>query len=68
MNVSNLSANAPKASIAPGIGSMREKIHGTSLGGEAGLRMGEMMALEWDDVEFSKMQLHVRRSDIGTAM
>ncbi len=33
------------------------------LGGEAGLRMGEMMALEWDDVEFSKMQLHVRRSD-----
>ena len=32
------------------------------LGGEAGLRMGEMIALEWDDVEFSKMQLHVRRS------
>ena len=33
------------------------------LGGEAGLRMGEMIALEWDDVEFAKMQLYVRRSD-----
>ena len=33
------------------------------LGGEAGLRMGEMIALEWDDVEFAKMQLHVNRSD-----
>ena len=33
------------------------------LGGEAGLRMGEMIALEWDNVEFHKMQLHVRRSD-----
>ncbi len=33
------------------------------LGGEAGLRMGEMIALEWDDVEFAKMQLHVNHSD-----
>jgi integrase len=33
------------------------------LGGEAGLRMGEMLALEWDDVEFLKTQLHVNRSD-----
>lgn len=33
------------------------------LGGEAGLRMGEMLALEWKDVDFSKRQLHVRQSD-----
>lgn len=33
------------------------------LGGEAGLRMGEMLALEWKDVDFSKRQLHVRQSE-----
>jgi integrase len=33
------------------------------LGGEAGLRCGEMMALEWTDVDLSKRQLHVQRSD-----
>jgi integrase len=33
------------------------------LGGEAGLRCGEMMALEWSDVDFHKRQLRVQRSD-----
>jgi integrase len=33
------------------------------LGGEAGLRCGEMIALEWTDVDLSKRQLCVRRSD-----
>jgi integrase len=33
------------------------------LGGEAGLRAGEMMALEWADVDFVKGQLCVQRSD-----
>lgn len=33
------------------------------LGGEAGLRCGEMMALEWGDVDFERQQLHVRRSE-----
>src|SRR5215467_170174 len=33
------------------------------LGGEAGLRCGEMMALEWRDVDFHKRQLCVQRSD-----
>ena len=33
------------------------------LGGEAGLRCGEMMALEWSDVSLSKRQLCVRRSE-----
>jgi integrase len=33
------------------------------LGGEAGLRCGEMMALEWSDVDLSKRQLRVERSD-----
>ena len=33
------------------------------LGGEAGLRCGEMMALLWTDVDFSTRQLHVARSD-----
>jgi len=33
------------------------------LGGEAGLRCGEMMALEWKDVDLSKRQLTVERSD-----
>jgi integrase len=32
------------------------------LGGEAGLRCGEMMALEWSDVDLSKRQLRVERS------
>ena len=35
----------------------------TLLGGEAGLRCGEMMALEWADVDLSKRQLRVQRSD-----
>ena len=33
------------------------------LGGEAGLRCGEIMALEWTDVDFSRQQLHVKRSE-----
>jgi integrase len=32
------------------------------LGGEAGLRCGEMMALEWSDVDLAKRQLRVERS------
>ena len=33
------------------------------LGGEAGLRCGEMIALEWTDVDLANRQLSVRRSD-----
>ena len=33
------------------------------LGGEAGFRCGEMMALEWADVDLAKRQLCVQRSD-----
>jgi integrase len=33
------------------------------LGGEAGLRCGEMLALEWGDVNFSLGQLAIERSD-----
>jgi integrase len=33
------------------------------LGGEAGLRCGEMMALEWRDVDLEKRQLCVQRSE-----
>ena len=33
------------------------------LGGEAGLRCGEMIALEWMDVDLGKRQLCVRHSD-----
>jgi integrase len=33
------------------------------LGGEAGLRCGEMMALEWTDVDLGKRQVRVERSD-----
>ena len=33
------------------------------LGGDAGLRLGEMMALEWRDVDLQKRQLCVQRSD-----
>jgi integrase len=33
------------------------------LGGEAGLRCGEMMALEWSDVDLVKRQFRVERSD-----
>jgi integrase len=33
------------------------------LGGDAGLRCGEMMALEWRDVDLSKRQICVERSD-----
>jgi integrase len=33
------------------------------LGGDAGLRCGEMIALEWSDVDLSKRQLCVRQSD-----
>ena len=35
----------------------------TLLGGEAGLRCGEMMALEWSDVNLGKRQLCVQRSE-----
>jgi integrase len=33
------------------------------LGGEAGLRCGEMMALKWTDVDLRKRQLCIQRSD-----
>jgi len=33
------------------------------LGGDAGLRCGEMMALEWSDVDLGKRQICVQRSD-----
>ena len=33
------------------------------LGGESGLRCGEMMALEWSDVDLGKRQLCVQRSE-----
>jgi len=33
------------------------------LGGEAGLRCGEIMALEWPDVDHAKRQLAVARSE-----
>jgi len=33
------------------------------LGGDAGLRCGGMMALEWTDVDFSRRQLRVQRSE-----
>lgn len=33
------------------------------LGGEAGLRRGEMIGLEWTDIDVSKRQLCVTRSD-----
>ena len=33
------------------------------LGGEAGLRCGEMMALEWKDVDLTKGRLCVARSE-----
>lgn len=33
------------------------------LGGEAGLRCGEMMALEWSDVDLGRRQLWIERSD-----
>lgn len=33
------------------------------LGGEAGLRRGEIMALEWTDINFSKRLITVQRSD-----
>jgi integrase len=33
------------------------------LGGEAELRCGEMIALEWTDVNFTKRQLCVQRPD-----
>src|SRR5215217_6090895 len=32
------------------------------LGGEAGLRCGEMMGLEWSDVDLVKRQLRIERS------
>lgn len=33
------------------------------LGGEAGLRCGESMGLEWSDIDFAKRQLTVARSE-----
>ena len=33
------------------------------LGGEAGLRCGEIMALEWSDIDLAKRQLCVARSE-----
>ncbi len=33
------------------------------LGGDAGLRTGEMIALEWSDIDFRRSLLHVNRSE-----
>lgn len=33
------------------------------LGGEAGLRRGEIAALEWNDIDFTRKFLHVQRSE-----
>ena len=33
------------------------------LGGDAGMRCGEILALEWNDVDLVKRQLCVRQSD-----
>jgi len=33
------------------------------LGGDAGLRAGEIVALEWSDVDFARRQLTIQRSD-----
>ncbi|HVP66430.1 MAG TPA: tyrosine-type recombinase/integrase [Anaeromyxobacteraceae bacterium] len=33
------------------------------LGGDAGLRRGEIMALEWTDLDFRRQQVHVQRSE-----
>jgi integrase len=33
------------------------------LGGDAGLRLGEILALEWGDIDFARGMLHVQRSD-----
>jgi integrase len=33
------------------------------LGGEAGVRCGEMIALEWGDVDLTKRQVCIQRSD-----
>jgi integrase len=33
------------------------------LGGDAGLRLGELLALEWGDIDFTRSLLHVQRSD-----
>lgn len=33
------------------------------LGGDAGLRLGEMIALEWGDVDWERAQLYIQRSE-----
>jgi integrase len=33
------------------------------LGGDAGLRLGELLGLEWGDIDFARSLLHVQRSD-----
>jgi integrase len=37
------------------------------LGGDAGLNMGEMIALEWSDVDLKRGLLKVQRSDLEGA-
>jgi integrase len=35
----------------------------TLLGGDAGLRLGEIVALEWTDIDFARNVLHVQRAE-----
>lgn len=46
---------------AAGLGSQAHVV--VVLGGDAGLRAGEMMALEWTDVDLGRRQLRIQRSD-----
>src|SRR5258705_10682643 len=68
------SLKVPKASMAfHGFDDYEKLVHAAGidmntsvlvlLGGDAGLRLGEMMALEWSDVDLHRRQLTVQHSD-----